>query len=319
MILSKTPLRVSFVGGGTDYFTNFGTPGRVIATSINKYLYILLNKKHDDEIRISYSETENIKNIKNIKHELIRETLKYFKINKGIEVVTSADIPSSGSGLGSSSALTVGLVNAINKYNKLNYNKSELAKIACKIEVDKCKKPIGMQDQYSTCYGGFNKIIFKNNKILVKRIDLNDSRMNNFQNKLMMFYTGVNRKADKILLKIKQKKNQFKHFHRLVKLVDNFEYELKSGNLRNLGEILHENWMLKKDLSTKVSSLKINEIYNNAIKSGAIGGKILGAGGGGYFLFYVDEKKQNKVKKALSKLKYIKFNFENNGSKTHLL
>ncbi len=319
MILSKTPLRVSFVGGGTDYFTNFSTHGRVIATSINKYLYILLNKKHDDEIRVSYSKTENVQNIKNLNHELIRETLEYFKIKKGIEVVTSADIPSSGSGLGSSSALTVGLINAINKYKKLNYNKSKLAKLACKIEVDKCYKPIGMQDQYSTCYGGFNKIIFKNKKIFVNRINLSESRIYDFQKKLMMFYTGVNRKADKILLKIKQNKNQFKHFDRLVKLVDDFEYELKSGNLNNLGEILHENWMLKKDLSTKVSSLKINEIYNNAIRSGALGGKILGAGGGGYFLFYVEEKKQKKVKKALSKLKYIKFNFENKGSKTYLL
>ena len=140
MILSKTPLRVSFVGGGTDYFTNFGTHGRVIATSINKYLYILLNKKHDDEIRVSYSKTENIKNIESLKHELIRETLKHFKIEKGIEIVTSADIPSSGSGLGSSSALTVGLINAINKYKKLKYNKSRLAKLACKIEVEKCYK-----------------------------------------------------------------------------------------------------------------------------------------------------------------------------------
>ena len=319
MILSKTPLRVSFVGGGTDYFTNFETHGRVIATTINKYLYVLLNKKHNDEIRISYSETENVKKVFHIKHEIIRETLKYFRINKGIEIVTSADIPSSGSDLGSSSALTVGLINAVNKYKNLNLSKSKLSKFACEIEVNKCNKPIGMQDQYSTCYGGFNKIIFKNNKIFVNKINIPDIRLNNFQKKLMMFYTGVNRKADKILLKIKKNKNQFKHFHKLVKLVDEFEHELISGNLINIGGILHENWMLKKDLSTKVSSLKINEIYNNAISAGAVGGKILGAGGGGYFLFYVPEKKQRNVKKALSKLKEIKIDFENKGSQSYLL
>ena len=298
MILSKTPLRMSFVGGGTDYFTNFDTNGRVIVSSINKYLYVLLNKKHDQNIRASYSETENVSDINLLNHELIRETLKFFKLNKGIEVVTSADIPSSGSGLGSSSALTVGLANAISKYKGKNLTKKELAYIACKIEVEKCNKPIGMQDQFSTAFGGFNKIEFKKSGIIVKKLKIPQKKLKYFRDNIMLFYTGVNRKADKILLKIKNNKNQFKHFYKLVNLVDSFEKELVDGNITNIGRILDENWSLKKDLSNKVSNLKINEIYDVAIDSGALGGKLLGAGGGGYFLFLVPQKKQKKLEKV---------------------
>lgn len=319
MILSKTPLRMSFVGGSTDYFTNFDIPGKVIVTSIDKYIYILLNKKYDENIRVSYSETENVRKISLIKHELIREALKFFKIRNGIEVVTSADIPSSGSGLGSSSALTVGLVNAIGKFHKKNFNKNQLAKIACKIEVDKCKKPIGMQDQYSTSFGGLNKIEFKKKGVVVSKLELSNLRLNSFKNKIMIFYTGINRKADKILLKIRNSKNQFKHFYKLVDLVDDFEKELVSGELLNLGNIFHENWSLKKDLSSKVSSFYINEIYEEAIKAGASGGKLLGAGGGGYFMFFVEEKYQKNVRKKLSKLKQIEFNFEEKGSQSFIV
>ena len=310
---------MSFVGGGTDYFTNFETNGKVIVSSINKYLYVLLNKKHDQNLRVSYSETENVSNINYLKHELIRETLRFFKLNKAIEVVTSADIPSSGSGLGSSSALTVGLANAIGKFNGKNFSKLELAKIACKIEVEKCMKPIGMQDQFSTAFGGFNKIEFKKNRVVVKKLNLSKNRLNNFKSNIMMFYTGINRRADKILLKNKKNKKQFKNFYKLIDLVENFERELISGDLVNLGKILDENWTLKKDLSNKVSNLKINEIYDTAINAGATGGKLLGAGGGGYFLFYVKKKYQKKVKKNLSKLKQISFDFEDLGSRSFII
>ncbi|MDA9723979.1 hypothetical protein N9U39_01600 [Candidatus Pelagibacter sp.] len=319
MILSKTPLRMSFVGGGTDYFTDFGKNGKVIVSTINKYLYVLLNQKHDDKLRVSYSETENVSDVKFIKHELIRETLKFFEIKKGIEVVTSADIPSSGSGLGSSSALTVGLVNAIGKFNGKNFTKSHLANIACKIEVEKCNKPIGMQDQFSTAFGGFNKITFKKRGVEVTKINLSQTKLKNLNNNIMMFYTGVNRRADKILLKIKKNKNQFKHFYKLINLVDSFEKELIDGNFINIGKILDENWSLKKDLSNKVSNLKINEIYDTALNAGALGGKLLGAGGGGYFLFLVEKKNQKKVIKSLRKLKQINFKFEFNGSQSFLI
>ena len=180
-------------------------------------------------------------------------------------------------------------------------------------------KPIGMQDQFSTAFGGFNKIEFKKNRVVVKKLNLSKNRLNNFKSNIMMFYTGINRRADKILLKIKKNKKQFKHFYKLIDLVENFERELISGDLVNLGKILDENWTLKKDLSNKVSNLKINEIYDTAINAGATGGKLLGAGGGGYFLFYVKKKYQKKVKKNLSKLKQISFDFEDLGSRSFII
>lgn len=319
MILSKTPLRISFVGGGTDYFTNFDINGKVIVSSISKYLYVLLNKKHDQNIRVSYSKTENVSDVNLLNHELIRETLKYMKLQKGFEVVTSADIPSSGSGLGSSSALTVGLVNAIAKFKGRSLTKKELANIACKIEVEKCNKPIGMQDQFSTAYGGFNKIEFKKSGITVKKLNISKKKLKYFSDNIMLFYTGINRRADKILLQIKNNKDQFKHFYKLVNLVDEFEKELVDGNIYNMGKILDENWSLKKDLSCKVSNLKINEIYDEAINAGAAGGKLLGAGGGGYFIFLVPQEKQKKVRKNLQKLEQINFNFETNGSQSFVV
>ena len=221
--------------------------------------------------------------------------------------------------MGSSSALTVGLANAISKYKGKNLTKKELAYIACKIEVEKCNKPIGMQDQFSTAFGGFNKIEFKKSGIIVKKLKIPQKKLKYFRDNIMLFYTGVNRKADKILLKIKNNKNQFKHFYKLVNLVDSFEKELVDGNITNIGRILDENWSLKKDLSNKVSNLKINEIYDVAIDSGALGGKLLGAGGGGYFLFLVPQKKQKKVRKSLQKLEQIDFDFDSNGSQSFVV
>ena len=192
MLLSKTPLRISFVGGGTDYFNNKSNlRGRVIVTTIDKYMYVALNKKHNNECRISYSVTENVNNVSNIKHDIIREGLKLFKIKNGIELTTIADIPSSGSGLASSSALAVGISNVLNKFHRNFVTKKEIAQQACEIEIKKCKKPIGMQDQYSTAYGGLNKIEFYNNKVFVKRLNLSKNILLDFNKHLLLFYTGI--------------------------------------------------------------------------------------------------------------------------------
>ena len=229
---------------------------------------------------------------------------------KGVEVVTSADIPSSGSGLGSSSALIVGLVNAM--YGKGKIPNKKIAETACEIEINKCKKPIGFQDQYSTCFGGLNSINFNSDKkIKVKKIKLTNKRKENFKNNLMLFYTGINRKADKILKKIvKSKKHKINH-SLLASLANNFEHELKNGDLINCGKILHENWMIKKDSNSLVSPSKLDEIYDLAIGNGAIGGKLLGAGGGGYFFFV--EKKSREDQRKLNSLTHIPFEFENEG------
>ena len=316
MIITKTPFRISFVGGGTDHFnTSSKVPGRVICTTINKYMYVAVNQKHDDKVRLSYSVTENVNNTKQLDHLIIRKTLEYFKINKGIEIVTIADIPSSGSGLGSSSTLTVGLTHALYEFKKRQINKKKLSQEACNIEINKCKKPIGMQDHYAAAYGGFNSILFKNNKtVTVNKVRISNNRLQNFKDHLIMFYSGINRKADNILGKIKKEKKENTHYEKLSTLAKNFEDELTNGNLLNLGHILHENWMLKKNLHKSVSNIKLDNIYSNAISAGAIGGKLLGAGGGGYFLFFVKPEKQKDVKKKLSKYQCINFDFSNEGS-----
>lgn len=315
MLLSKTPLRISFVGGGTDYFNNKSNlKGRVIVTTINKYMYVSLNKKYNDECRISYSTTENVKNVNNIKHDIIREGLRLFNIKNGIELTTIADIPSSGSGLASSSALAVGLSKVLSGFKGIKTNSRIIAEKACEIEIKKCKKPIGMQDQYATSFGGLNKIEFYKNKVEVKKIKISKKNLTNFNNHLALFYTGINRKADKILTKIKKAGNQFVNFEKLSELAKYFEEELISNNFTNCGHILHENWMIKKNLDQSVSSLDLDDIYNTALNSGAIGGKLLGAGGGGYFLFVVKPKNKKNLVNNLKKLKYISFSFTQKGT-----
>jgi D-glycero-alpha-D-manno-heptose-7-phosphate kinase len=316
MLLSKTPLRISFAGGGSDYFNlDSDIPGRVIVSTINKYMFVCLNNKYNNEVRAAYSTTENVINAKKLKHEIIRESLKLHKIYNGLEISTLADIPSSGSGLASSSALSVGLAHVLRKFKKLKISKKILALEACEIEINKCKKPIGMQDQYSTSFGGLNRIEFYNNKkVKVTNLKINKMRINTFENSLMLFYTGINRKAHKILHKIKKSGKQFLNHEKLANLALNFEKELINGNTLDQGKILHEGWLLKRGLDKSVSSLGLDEIYKSAISAGAIGGKILGAGGGGYFLFIVNPKNQFNVKKRLKKLKCIDFKITNEGS-----
>ena len=317
MLLSKTPLRISFAGGGSDYFNpNSDLPGKVIVSTINKYMYVCLNKKYNSEIRAAYSLTENVKNTHKLNHDIIREALKLHSIINGVEVSTLADIPSSGSGLASSSALSVGLSNVLRKFKNLKISKTLLASDACKIEIEKCRKPIGVQDQYSTAFGGLNKIeFFKNNRIKVSKINIKLDRINLFKKNLMLFYTGINRKADKILYKIKKKGTQHVNHDRLHHLATNFEKELKNGDMINLGSILHEGWLLKRDLDKSVSSLSLDRIYNTALNAGALGGKILGAGGGGYFLFIANPRDHKNIKNRLKKLKYINFELTESGSK----
>ena len=316
MFLSKTPLRISFVGGGTDYFNNESDlKGRVISTTIDKYLYISLNKRYNNQIRAAYSKTEIVNNVNYLEHKIIKEALKKYSIYNGVELTTVADVPSSGSGLASSSALTVGLINLIREYKNLKITKKILAKEACDVEINRCKKPIGMQDQYSTAYGGFNKIEFFQNKVKVKKISLSEKKLNKFKNSLILFYTGINRQADKILINIKKSGKKFKNFDKLSNLAKQFEKELIFGNIENCGEILNENWQLKKNLDNSVSSLNLDQIYSAAKNAGAIGGKILGAGGGGYFLFITKQKNKEKLVKTLSKLQYINFKFTSEGSK----
>ena len=316
MIISKTPLRISFVGGGTDNLVNQNFEGNIVATSINKYVYLNLNSKFDKKIRFSYSKTENVSSVYNIKHEMLRETFKYFKITNSIEISSIADVPSYGSGLGSSSSFLVGLINCINIFKNLNLTKKKIAEIACKIEINILNKPIGMQDQYIAAFGGLNWINFKSKKkILISKIRIKKKKITDFNESLCMIYTNQLRKSESVLKKVKEKKN-FNALKKLSSLALDFKYELEQGSLDNLGDILNEGGQIKKELSNNTSNGKLDEIYNMGLKYGAKGGKLLGAGGGGFMLFYVEKKLIKNFKKNFKKFKIIDFKFSTDGTKT---
>jgi len=317
MIISKTPLRISFAGGGSDlpdYYRKHG--GAVVSTSINKYVYVTVNKRFDDSIRVSYSKTEIVDDISELNHELVRETMKIVGLKKGLEITTISDIPS-GTGVGSSSALTVGLLNSLYAFKNEHKSAEELARLACKIEIDILKSPIGKQDQYIAAYGGTNFIQFnKDDTVFMKPIILRDETKRLLEKRLMMFYTGVTRSANSILKE--QKKNIVNKIDVLAKLKD-MAYSVKDSlcknRIDNLGTILHDGWVLKKQLATNISNSLIDNYYKKAIKAGAVGGKITGAGGGGFILMYCHGKNRQKVINALSKLRFIPFKLEPQGSR----
>lgn len=294
------------------------SPGAVISTAINKYIYITVNKKFDHHIRISYSKTENVEHVNQIEHDLVREAMKLTGVDKGVEITTIADIPSSGTGLGSSSAFVVGLLNALYAF-KGEYKSAEtLARQACRIEIDIIGEPIGKQDQYIAAYGGLQYIRFDSNEnVLIEPVICSQETKKILESNLMLFYTGVTRKAKTILAE--QKNNSCKkheHLKKMVGLADEFVASLRAGNpVDKFGKILHQNWQLKKGLARGISNSGIDRYYENAIAAGAIGGKILGAGGGGFLLFYCLPKHQAAVRRALEELREEPFKFEPHGSR----
>mgnify|MGYP001281848971 FL=1 len=321
MIISKTPLRISFSGGGSDLenFYSFNG-GAVLSSSINKYIYVSVNKKFDEKIRLSYSKNEEVSSIANLKHPLVRETLDFLKIYKGIEITSTADIPSEGSGLGSSSSFTVGLLNTLSSFKKKNLSAAKLAKAACKIEIEICKEPIGKQDQYASAFGGFNLIEFKrNNVVRVRPILCKKETIIDLEKNIHLFYTGKSRKASLILKnqneELLKNKKATENLIKMVSMTYELETKLNNNDLSLFGEYLHESWMLKKTLSKKISNSFIDEIYNAAINSGAEGGKLLGAGAGGFFLFYAKPKHKKKLLKNLSKLRLMPVTLNTDGSK----
>lgn len=321
MIISQTPLRMSFVGGGSDlpsFYRKYG--GAVVSTTINKYIYINVNKKFDNLIRASYSVTEFADRPEKLKHELIRECLKLLKIRGGIEITSIADIPSGGTGLGSSSSYTVGLLNALNAYLSSYSSKEYLAATACQIEVDKCHKPIGKQDQYAAAYGGFNLIQFlPDDSVTVIPIICKAETIRKLNKNLLLLYTGVTRFADSILSS--QNKNILSNkktsdiLNVMVKLANQLSESLSKNDLRSFGEILDANWHLKTKLSEGITNPTFDRWYKTAKNNGAVGGKILGAGGGGFLLLYAPTGKHENIAASLPKLKRVNFNFDSEGSK----
>ena len=306
MIITKTPLRISLLGGNTDfpkYFKKYG--GAVLTTTIDKYIYCIVKERFDNEIWVNYSIKEKVLNVRDIKHDLVREAMNLVfntsgaGLPSGIEITFLSDIPSEGSGLGSSSAVTVGVLNALHNYKGEAVTASQLAEEACKIEVDILKKPIGYQDQYAVAFGGQNMIHFR-----AKGITFTPGNLKN-DDSLMLFYTGKTRDANKILSKMKLNKKILDRNKELV-------FEAYKGVA--LGDLLHEYWFLKRKLNKYVTDQVIDLKYSDAISAGAIGGKIVGAGGGGFFLFVVPEDKKAAVRKALG-LRELTFNLSEHGSK----
>lgn len=302
MIITQTPFRISFAGGGTDlpayYQTGFGA---VVSVAINKYMYITINKRFDDTIRLSYSKTEIVDNVDDLQHDIAKACLKLTGVTKGVEITSIADIPA-GTGLGSSSSFTVGLLNALYTYIGERKSAHDLAELACKVEIDLLKHPIGKQDQFAAAYGGMNYFRFNADESVVReKIELTPPIKKEMDRKLMMFYTGIKRSADGILKKQSQ--------DTVAKLATLDYMRDQAGKLKQLinaegfnnkfATILHQGWLKKKTITDGISNNEIDKVYDRALKAGALGGKILGAGGGGFLLLYCDEDKQPAVRKAV--------------------
>ncbi len=320
MIIARTPFRISFFGGGTDYPTWYkNNKGAVLATTIDKYCYITcrhLPPFFEYKHRIVYSKKEEVNSINSIIHPAVREVFRFMDIKDGLEIHHDGDLPAR-SGLGSSSSFTVGLLHALYALKGKIVTKKKLANDAIHVEQDMIKENVGSQDQVSVAFGGFNKIEFEgNHNILVTPITLPHDRMAELESNLMLFFTGLTRTASDIAAhKISQIPNRNEELKKMHLMVDEAINVLNGKSKINVfGDMLHKAWRLKKSLSEKVSNSIIDDIYDTAIATGARGGKVLGAGGGGFVLFFVEPKYQAKVKKALKRLLYVPFKFDKTGS-----
>jgi len=318
LIITQTPLRISFFGGGTDFPDFFlKEDGCVLSSAINKYIFVIIKKRFDDKIRIGYTRTEIVDEVEEVQHELVRECLRKTGIRKGVEISTMADIPSSGSGMGSSSTVTVGLLNAMYQYLAEPKDPETLARQACEIEIDILRKPIGMQDQYIAAHGGQRFISFgRDGRVAVESVALDNGLWRRLSQNLMLFFTNVTRKAETILSEQVSNMNLRLDILREMKKSALIAKEcLKSGSFDDFGVLLHEGWQLKKQLASKISNGNLDEIYQSARRAGALGGKIAGAGGGGFLLLYCPRDRQDNVRTALQNLPELSFNLEPAGTK----
>jgi len=318
MIITRTPFRISFVGGGSDLRSFYSEhPGAVLSTSINKYMYISSHRFFDEnKIQVKYSKTETVTDKREIQHPILRAIFQKFGTD-GLELSSIADI-ASGTGMGSSSAFTVGVLHNLYSREEKLISKEQLAKEACEVEIDLLKEPIGKQDQYAAACGGLNIIRFlEDGKVGIEPLFLKKETLTRLEENLLLLYLGNQRKASSILEEQNENTKQtskFKALKQMVDLVPELKNAMSSGDLSQFGKLLHENWCIKKSLVSNISSKDIDLAYDLALKHGASGGKVLGAGGGGFFLFYCEKEKQPHVIKAL-KLRPFSFKFENEGTK----
>lgn len=321
MIITRTPLRISFAGGGTDLSAFYSRErGAVLSTAIDKYIYITVNRKFDNKVRASYSVTEMVDRASDLKHELIREALKVVGVEGGIEITSISDVPSRGTGLGSSSSYTVGLLNALYAFTGRLTNAERLAAEACRIEIEICGKPIGKQDQYIAAYGGLQFIQFNpDQSVFTDPVPCERGLRERLEKNLLLLYTGVTRSATDVLEEQSRNTEQngatMEGLLRMRNLADQLRDCLCSGKLDGFGETLHAGWMLKKGLATGISNPEIDAWYDKARCCGAIGGKLLGAGGGGFLLLYAHPDCHAGIGRALPELRPVEFRFEPQGSK----
>jgi D-glycero-alpha-D-manno-heptose-7-phosphate kinase len=312
---------MSFVGGGSDlpdFYRKFG--GAVLSTAIDKYVHVTVNRKFDSGIRIAYSRNEEVANVGDVKHRLVRAVLTRMGIVGGVEITTIADVPSHGTGLGSSSSFAVGLINALSAFQGRHVSCDDLGRHSCHAEIDLCGEPIGKQDQYAASFGGFNLIEFRqDDSVLVTPVIMAPEVRDSLFRRIIVFYTGIARSASGILevqsQEVSTDKTKQNTVQKMVSLAYQLRSELQYGRLDSFGELLHENWLLKKTLANSVSSDTIDRWYETARMAGALGGKILGAGGGGFLMFYAPEEAHERISASLAPLRRIQFGFEPLGSR----
>lgn len=317
MIITKTPFRVSFCGGGSDmanFYEKYG--GCVLSTSINKYCYISIHPYfNENQTLLKYSENELVDSPDQIRHRIFRQVLTDMGIH-GVEISSTADIPG-GTGLGSSSTFTVGLLNSLNCYKGKFVSKDKLAKLACEVEIEKLGNPIGKQDQYGAALGGLNFIKFnQDGSVSHEPILMEGKTYKELQKNLLMFYTGTTRSANTILAEQTRNitsEDKARNLLKMCELAKDMKIALENNDISSFGKILDEGWQLKKELASGIANQAIDEAYEIAMKNGALGGKLLGAGGGGFLLFYCEEEKQGQLKKAIG-LKELDFSFERDGT-----
>lgn len=320
MIITRTPFRISFVGGGSDmdaFYTQ--QQGAVLSTTINKYMYISSHKFfYPDQIRVKYSVTETVNSVEELRHPLIQEAMRKADVRGGVELSSIADIPS-GTGMGSSSAFTVGMLHCLYASKGEYVDHDRLAREAAEIEIDILGEPIGKQDQYAAAFGGLNVIYFNpDGSVKVDPVYIRPEIYRELQDNLVMFYLGNQRRASDILAEQKNNvanEDKFSILKTMVSLVRDLQSCLYSGHLSDFGRILNENWKLKQQLASNITNHEVDVVYNTGINAGAAGGKLLGAGGGGFMLFYCEKPLQSRLIEKLKPLRTFDFAFEREGSK----
>ena len=319
MIISRTPFRISFAGGGSDLPSFYRREiGAVLSTSIDKYMYIAIHPYFQKEqLQLKYSKTELVNSIADVQHPIFREVLDMYKLS-GVDLNSIADIPS-GTGLGSSSSFTVGLLNAVRAYLGKASSAEKLAQLACDIEINRVGSPIGKQDQYAAAYGGLNFITFYGNETVnVEKIIMKPEKYRELDENLIMVYVGGEHSANDILKGQQQAYDNKKKFETqlgMVQLAYDLRNSLQDNNIDDFGRILHDGWLMKRSLMTEISNNTIDKLYQKGIEAGALGGKLLGAGGAGFLLFYCPKEKQEMFREQMLDYKELKFSFDNFGSK----